>query len=723
MTKPTTDDIYAYALSKTLTKVSAPATVGLYSPCQDRINLILEQMEECMNREASRIERKCDKRRKPRSAKPSCGDLMALIGRLLFFRPVWTTESQNYSNIRFLYVHFSAWHFAGSDLLWAGIAIRLFHAMQVSFGKLQLALYRVAQHDEDKEVTKKVVKNGTNDWISKKLCCCPLWIFILLVVVVPLVILVLFIFKLSKAEREVNGTIVETEDNTHGGVGILESLLIASLGVPAARALMFAFQMGKNLIFSQDLNIKRGMDKEQISSQLGFMNEVRKEIRFLSCFVQFMEVFERRKIRIVLKITNLDRCPPKKIIAVLEAINILLSDEESPFLSILAVNPRVLLEKVNFADGCFLKEDRAYALLNRIVTLAFTVPPLSKDLKRDLFYSLTGSPRSLEDLSCRGRTHRKKASSSDLTLVEVEESNTLMNTTPSAVEMKEEEMETLVGRILTNTERKLNKYMSDDTTSMKRIISSVWVTVIIMKVLQKELPNPENVAAWVVLANQWPCRLSWIIQCVEDARQRAAIDRKSLSFDHSKTLWEVFSESREELYVMSADIKDLLEQDGDPELFEELLKEDDFEFTLNSLETFQLAMVNLDQSIRGELALIRGTSRLKDSGWMRNIAPLPITTLIKMSAEEVCEEMKRMDYDSRYIDIVKDNKLTGSALVFGDINDLKALLGMTFGEWATFRLHFLARRPHLKQQYKNKPPAPDYSKNQLHLFQTHQAHF
>lgn len=39
------DDIYAYALSKTLTKVSSPATVGLYSECQNRINIILRQIE------------------------------------------------------------------------------------------------------------------------------------------------------------------------------------------------------------------------------------------------------------------------------------------------------------------------------------------------------------------------------------------------------------------------------------------------------------------------------------------------------------------------------------------------------------------------------------------------------------------------------------------------------------------------------------------------------
>ena len=67
----------------------------------------------------------------------------------------------------------------------------------------------------------------------------------------------------------------------------------------------------------------------------------------LSRFILFMEVFEQRRIRVVLEITNLDRCAPKKIVGVLDAISILLSDEESPFISLLAVNPEVLVQQVH----------------------------------------------------------------------------------------------------------------------------------------------------------------------------------------------------------------------------------------------------------------------------------------------------------------------------------------------------------------------------------------
>lgn len=480
------------------------------------------------------------------------------------------------------------------------------------------------------------MEDGPKNWRSKKICCCPLWLLLLCILVVPVIILISWlIFGFPKPELAQNGTV----NGTTGEVGVVEGLVIAALGVPAASALRCIFLMTKNLIFSQDLNIRRGMDNERVSKQLGFMNEVRKEMWFLCRFIQFMEVFEGRRIRVVLKITNLDHCTPKKIVGVLDAVNILLSDEESPFISILAVNPEVIVEKVNFADGCFCKEDRAYAFLNRIITLAFTVPPLCNISKHILFCKLTSNSKILEDKNIMGH---KGSSSSDLASVEkgskTHESHPLLNKT---LQVQEEEVEILVKNILNRNERRLNKYMLDDVMSMRRVINSIRVTVIIMKVLKIEDPaQSDKVAPWVVLANQWPCRLSWIIQCVEDAQQRADIEKAAIT-DDSKTLWQVFSESRAELYVMSAQIEELLEHDGDPEMFEKFLTVD-FQFSIKDLKILEVATVNLNPTIRKELAQLRGTSRLKDSGWMRNLAPLPIATIINMDTEDVCNEVRNL---------------------------------------------------------------------------------
>lgn len=469
------------------------------------------------------------------------------------------------------------------------------------------------------------------------MCCCPLWFLVLCILLVAIVILVC-LFTLDIPHPELNSS--QEVDGTKPQVDVLQGLVFTALGLPAISGLKFVFLMAKNLIFNQDQNIRRGMDNERVSSQLGFMNEVRKEMWFLSCFIKFMEVFERRRIRVVLKITNLDRCSPKKIVAVLDAINILLSDDESPFISILAVDPSVLIQKVNFADGCFTKEDRAHALLNRIVTLAFTVPPLCDDSRLSLFHSLNTYSNMM---SGNQRAKRlKNTYSSDEALVELalemQELNPLINKTLAALDAKDEEVEKWVWSILTSNEDNLNKYLLDDSVFMRRVINSIRVTVIILTALKIELPEPHHVAAWVVLTNEWPCRLSWIIQCVEDAQQRADIDDGPRN-DELKTLWDVFSESKAELYVMSPQIEDLLEQDGDPEMFERFLRID-FQFTIRDLKTFEAAAVNLDCTIRKELAQIRGMSRLKDSGWMRDLAPLPITNIIKMDTEDVCAEVR-----------------------------------------------------------------------------------
>jgi hypothetical protein len=123
-----------------------------------------------------------------------------------------------------------------------------------------------------------------------------------------------------------------------------------------------------------------------------------------------------------------------------------------------------------------------------------------------------------------------------------------------------------------------------------------------------------------------------------------------------------------ELHMMREEIEDLLEQDGDPEMFEMFLKvcvpfallrdrfepatcvcvcisptlhlpifQVHFQFRVRDAERFKLTTVNLDHSIRRELARIRGTTGLKNSGWGRNLAPLNIRTVINMTSEDVCK--------------------------------------------------------------------------------------
>ncbi|XP_062378178.1 NTPase KAP family P-loop domain-containing protein 1-like [Sardina pilchardus] len=540
----------------------------------------------------------------PRPVPPSLSSTLALIWRLLFFQPVWTKENQKQKNVRFVFVRFSAWHFAGSDLLWAGLVMRLCVTLQHKFGRLQLGLYRMCQHDEEAAEHKKEVTDGKANWSSKKICCIPLLLLVALVITGAMVILALLItFGFPEPEVEEDGQ-PEAEENA--GFGVLEGFAIAALGVPAAGAVRFSFMLGKNLMVHQDFNIRRKMDNKKVSGKLGFMNVVRKEMKLLSCFIHFMEVFERRKIRVVLEITNLDRCTPEKIVGVLEAINILLSDEESPFISLLAVDPEVIVEQVNNTD---CQKDQAFGFLDRIITLPFTVPPLCDASKWTVF----------KNIACRcSEIPIVSPPKDDEKLCERSESGEGMQLLPQTNQTEDLEVEVKV----TGTDdddddddvdvfqTKLHEYLSGDTMSMRRIINSFRVTTIIME----ELPNFQclpaekvHVAAWVVLADRWPCRLSWILQCIEDKEQRTEIDQGE-GMDSSMTLWQVFSKHRTELKLMKEAVEDLLERDADPELFEKFLKVD-FPFTVSEAERFDQSTVNLDVSIKRKLARVRGSNR------------------------------------------------------------------------------------------------------------------
>nr|XP_015196365.1 PREDICTED: NTPase KAP family P-loop domain-containing protein 1 [Lepisosteus oculatus]XP_015196366.1 PREDICTED: NTPase KAP family P-loop domain-containing protein 1 [Lepisosteus oculatus]XP_015196367.1 PREDICTED: NTPase KAP family P-loop domain-containing protein 1 [Lepisosteus oculatus] len=689
------DAVYAYSLSQALTKVAPPATIGLYSSCRTRLRLLRRSIETHVNKEAKKREQDYRAQPPPRSHQPSIQSLLNVLVKMIFYWPVWTTAHQQRKNVRYIFVEFSAWHFAGSDLLWAGLAIRLCEAFQKSFGRLVLSVYRVAQHTEN--VKRKVIQESVGEWRAKRVCCVPLWLVCLAVLSGVIALLGLMLVVGLPAGKP-------GED----GIAVVESLAIATLGLPAAGAIRFTILLGKNLMFNQDINIRKAMDSSKMSSQLGFMNEVKKEMEVLSSFIRFMEVYERRKIRVVLQITNLERCTPEKIVGVLDALNILLSDEESPFISLLAVNPRIIVKCVESA-GCYhSSEDNGYAFLNRIVTLPFTVPELCDTSKLNVFKNLVRGQSDNPEDCIPDENERMEISIAetpcpkDDSSVESGSQNELQNLLSSStsqcdkyhidadrLEMIESVFEKAMNAIC--NKRSLCECIGDNSISMRRIINSVRVSATIMVAVEAELSSPDTIAAWVVLANQWPCRLSWILQCVEDDEQRAEIDQGG-GIDDGKTLWEVFSESRIELHMIRKEIASLLEQDGDPELFERFLKVD-FPLTIRVANKFRCFTVNLDQSIRKELAIYRGSASLKDTMKKTGHAPLPLRSVLKMDMDDVCKEIRKLNLHDSYAETIKQNKLDGEALIYSNNSEIKEVLRMSLGEWTVFSIHFLGVKP------------------------------
>ncbi|XP_033621894.1 NTPase KAP family P-loop domain-containing protein 1 [Fukomys damarensis] len=253
------------------------------------------------------------------------------------------------------------------------------------------------------------------------------------------------------------------------------------------RLLMAVYSVGKHLFVSQRKKIERLVSHEKFGSQLGFMCEVKKEVELLTDFLCFLEIYQRRRLRVVLEVTGLDTCYPERVVGVLNAINTLLSDSHAPFIFILVVDPSILAACLESAGNMKGTADNGYLFLNRTVTLPFSVPIMGRRTKLQFLHDAVQS--------------------------------------------------------------------RDDLLFLDR---------------QQAGGAPE-------------------------ARAR---------------LWDVFCDNSRELHSMTKALQNVLDLDGDPELFERFLGSD-FPFTVAEAQSLLRCTVNLDHSIRRRMGLIRAVSALR----------------------------------------------------------------------------------------------------------------
>ncbi|XP_018416999.1 PREDICTED: NTPase KAP family P-loop domain-containing protein 1 [Nanorana parkeri] len=585
--KETEDDIYCACLSKALCQVATPVTVGLYAPFGGRVYMLLDRITKCMREEASRITEKEETTLKQTTVKPHGLGFMHLLWRLLFYCPVVTSAHLERKSIQFIFVHFSAWQYAGSDRLWAGLVTTLCDQIRRHFGILPLSVFNVLG-----SAPKRNLEEDVKEWTFKRTFC--------IVLVVTFILLLIGLLLLTVP---INSSSHEGKEKVSTVFGSLATVLAGS-GIA-----MTLYKICKSVLISQKQKIERLVNSQKFSSQMGFMNEVKKEVELITQMVQYMEIFQKQKIRVVLQITSLELCAPDKVVGVLDAMNTLLSDQRSPFISILVVDPSIIVTCLESAGSLKGMADNGYMFLNRTVTLPFSVPSLGKKTKLQLLRKAVQRTEDLIDWPCRNDANRG-------TKTGITESMKLLR------EELSEDDEAEIGMpiyqpayciqeafyALYSEREVLHEYIPDSICQMKRIVNAIPVMVHLM--MLSKIPwgklSSKSVAAWVVLCNQWPCRLSWILQCLEDEEQQGSKEGFSNSL-----LWDVFKQYSKELFAMKAGLKNLLDLDGDPEIFQRFLSKD-FPFTVEESRRLIKCTINLDSSMKNKMGLLRGINSLQN---------------------------------------------------------------------------------------------------------------
>nr|CAB3262168.1 uncharacterized protein LOC100178218 [Phallusia mammillata] len=125
-----------------------------------------------------------------------------------------------------------------------------------------------------------------------------------------------------------------------------------------------------------------------------------------------------------------------------------------------------------------------------------------------------------------------------------------------------------------------------------------------------------DLVRWVVLTDQWPYRMSYLLQVIEDADQRSNSGRRSEVILDQQTLLDIY----ENIVIpeinanLKVDESTLLSLDGDPDLFLGLLG--CCKLTKRRALQLKNVTVNLDQSLRQNIALYRSLVDIQkgDSG-------------------------------------------------------------------------------------------------------------
>uniref|UniRef100_H2YLV4 Uncharacterized protein n=1 Tax=Ciona savignyi TaxID=51511 RepID=H2YLV4_CIOSA len=121
----------------------------------------------------------------------------------------------------------------------------------------------------------------------------------------------------------------------------------------------------------------------------------------------------------------------------------------------------------------------------------------------------------------------------------------------------------------------------------------------------RNVKDARDVVGWVVLTDQWPYRVSYLLQVIEDADQRSNAGRRSETIADDVTLMTIYQNSvipeiNSNLNVNEAT---LLSLDGDPDLFLGFLQ--NFSITKRRALELKSVTVNLDYSLRQNIALFR----------------------------------------------------------------------------------------------------------------------
>ncbi|XP_050529319.1 kinase D-interacting substrate of 220 kDa B-like [Daktulosphaira vitifoliae] len=646
----------------------------------------------------------------------------------------------------------------------------LYDSIEKDFGSLSTRLYRAFR-------PKPVKQNSPWKW--RKLCCMPNILLFELAFICSLlgsIVIAINYGKISLNDENISF------DQAIGNI-ILFSCGLFILFLVIGNLYTFS-QLIQSLIFSQRKQVRRTTSKLDTLKSEGFIQALRSEVNLMTEMVKCLDAFTQQQTRLVIVIDGLDSCEQDKILLLLDAVRMLFSEQNTPFIVVLAIDPhaisqviennsRRLFNDMNFSGHEYLRNmvHLPFFLQNsglRKVKLA----QKSSQLHRK---SVTNQ---LDECGIVHSSSTRRLSNESTTLKPIMGSSSGLSRSKgniSSTRNKLKSSESIASSIASNIHRlggpqDLSKilltddYFSDvNPRSMRRLMNIVYITGRLLKAFHLEF-NWYHLASWINITEQWPYRISWMI-IYHDTNEDTIDDSMSL-----KTLYE---KVRRQIQA-TKEIDTLIEMDKDEKKLEIFLTFHRSTLLVSDLRVFLPFTINLDPYLRKiikdemqnseDLTNLNGINRpiithnevqarrinnqlLKrqkisaklsskqqenlqqnmiiqenhsplwnqdhfSNRWHATAVELPYfqqlptsyiseelinIRLSSCSVDDVCKLLTKIkdlqeSNIAKYTQIIKENNLTGCVILHCNLNDLKNVLKMNFGDWELFRIVLLALR-------------------------------
>ncbi|XP_046564422.1 kinase D-interacting substrate of 220 kDa B-like [Haliotis rubra] len=467
-------------------------------------------------------------------------------------------------SVRFLFSECTRLTSVGGEKSLAAMIATLCEAVENEYGILVARLFRVFKPRTDPSKGR-----------FKSICCIPNFIFVIIfLLVVAVGIAMIVVYKISN-NTAVNAVLISI-------VSIIGLTLISNIYTIA--------QATMALLISQKKRVLKAADNLEILKMDGFMQQLKLEVDLMSRMVNCMDNFTKRQTRLVVIVDGLDSCEQDKVLQVLDIVKALFSDDNAPFITILAVDPHIIIKGIeqNLRSTFLDTNVNGFDYLRNVVHLPFYLQSQGVRVQRQESVGPSSSSQENQAES-PGKLYKHQES--------------ILSTSSESSKYPRKRSKSAKFGSLTGSQGGVNTssfdlssqvvkndYFSDiNPRSMRRLMNIVAVTARLLRAYNIDF-NWHRLMAWINIIEQWPYRVSWIIYYFEE----------SDCLDRSQSLHSVYQKIAPRVPA-SKDIDPLVEIDRNVRKLEAFLASKSGNTPLlnvGDLRKFLPCTINLDPYLR-----------------------------------------------------------------------------------------------------------------------------